>query len=130
YVNKPNSLYKQTYYRLLDLFLDYEWKLDIVSRQKPIWPWEYLHARYSADLKEIHTEEWGHIQHDMIGAFLYAIGLGFRHGHQMFRSEADRRIVQKLVDYLANVEYWQDADNGMWEEWREVHASSVGACVA
>src|SRR5690606_348685 len=26
--------------------------------------------------------------------------------------------------------YWMDADSGMWEEWREVHSSSVGACVA
>jgi len=28
------------------------------------------------------------------------------------------------------VEYWHDPDNGMWEEAEEVHASSVGACVA
>jgi phosphorylase kinase alpha/beta subunit len=35
-----------------------------------------------------------------------------------------------LVKYLASIEYWQDTDNGMWEENEEVHASSVGACVA
>jgi GH15 family glucan-1,4-alpha-glucosidase len=40
------------------------------------------------------------------------------------------RIVQKLVHYLQNIEYWHDADNGIWEENEEVHASSVGACVA
>jgi phosphorylase kinase alpha/beta subunit len=39
-------------------------------------------------------------------------------------------IVRKLVDYLDKIEYWHDADNGMWEEEREVHASSIGACVA
>lgn len=26
--------------------------------------------------------------------------------------------------------YWQEPDNGMWEERMEVHASSLGACVA
>jgi phosphorylase kinase alpha/beta subunit len=45
-------------------------------------------------------------------------------------SDDDKRIVQKLVSYLAAIEYWKDADNGMWEENEEVHASSIGACVA
>jgi GH15 family glucan-1,4-alpha-glucosidase len=45
-------------------------------------------------------------------------------------SDDDRRIVQKLVWYLSTLEYWHDPDSGMWEEDQEVHASSVGACVA
>ena len=47
----------------------------------------------------------------------------------LFRSH-DIRILQKLVWYLESIEYWHDKDNGMWEENEEVHASSVGACVA
>jgi phosphorylase kinase alpha/beta subunit len=35
-----------------------------------------------------------------------------------------------LVDYLASIEYWKDPDNGVWEEYEEVHVSSIGACVA
>jgi phosphorylase kinase alpha/beta subunit len=35
-----------------------------------------------------------------------------------------------LVGYLESVQYWHDTDSGMWEENEEVHASSVGACVA
>ena len=130
YVNKPNSLYEKTYYRLFDLFLEYEWKINILCTCKPTYEWEYLHARYSPEGKEIHTEAWGHVQHDMIGAFLFGVGLGTRYGKQMLRGDNDRRILQKLVNMLNLVEYWQDPDNGMWEEWREVHASSVGACVA
>jgi len=38
--------------------------------------------------------------------------------------------VQKLVKYLEAIEYWHDADNGMWEDREEVHASSIGACLA
>ncbi|MFB9326769.1 glycoside hydrolase family 15 protein [Paenibacillus aurantiacus] len=130
YLDKPTKEYEQTYYRLLDLFREYEWKLDILCKQKPQWEWEYLHARYSyEDVREIH-EEWGHIQHDMIGAFLFGLGQGAERGKKMLRDKKDREIVQKLVYYLCNVEYWHDPDNGMWEEWREVHASSVGACVA
>lgn len=131
YKDKPNGAYEKTYYRLLDLFREYEWKLDILCRQKPTLEWEYLHARYTADdVKEIHEQNWGHIQHDMTGALLFGIGLGVEQGKRMFRDPKDREIVQKLVWYLDKVEYWRDPDNGMWEEWREVHASSVGACVA
>jgi phosphorylase kinase alpha/beta subunit len=35
-----------------------------------------------------------------------------------------------LVKYLEAIHYWCDEDNGVWEENEEVHASSVGACVA
>ncbi|MEX2416088.1 MAG: glycoside hydrolase family 15 protein [Paenibacillaceae bacterium] len=130
YVNKPNSMYEKTYHRLFDMLLDYEWKIDILRQYKPTFEWEYIHARYSEDGKEIHSQNWGHIQHDMIGGLLFGIGLGVRYGKQMLRNEADRSLVQKLVEVLESVEYWHDPDNGMWEEWREVHSSSVGACVA
>lgn len=130
YLNKPNDLYEKTYHRLFDLFIEYEWKLDILCQHKPTWEWEYIHARYSQDLQEIHSQNWGHVQHDMIGSFLFGVGIGLKNGKPMFRSDRDHLIVQKLVNYLNNVQYWCDPDNGMWEEGREVHASSIGACVA
>lgn len=131
YLNKQGTKYERTYHRLLDLFREYEWKLDILCREKPQAEWGYLHARYSADdVREIHEVEWGHVQHDMIGAFLFGIAAGLEHRKRMLRDKRDRDILQKLVAYLQNVEYWHDPDNGMWEEWREIHASSVGACAA
>jgi len=39
-------------------------------------------------------------------------------------------MIQILVDYLQSIEYWHDPDNGVWEEYEEVHASSIGAVVA
>jgi len=130
YRNKRNGIYEKAYYRMFDLFREYEWKLDILCKQRPYAEWEYLHARYTAeDVREIH-EPWGHVQHDMVGAFLFGVAAGVEHGKRMLRDKKDREIVQKLVTYLENVEYWHDPDNGMWEEWREVHASSVGACMA
>jgi len=52
------------------------------------------------------------------------------HGQKVIRDDKDLAIVQKLVDYLECLHYWQAQDNGMWEENIELHASSVGACVA
>jgi GH15 family glucan-1,4-alpha-glucosidase len=48
----------------------------------------------------------------------------------MLRNEKDHRTVQTLIYYITNVEYWHDADNGMWEEAEEIHASSIGAVLA
>ena len=48
----------------------------------------------------------------------------------MLRNQKDRRTVQTLIYYICNVEYWHDADSGMWEEAEEVHASSIGAVLA
>ncbi|MGG1401465.1 glycoside hydrolase family 15 protein [Bacillus salipaludis] len=130
YLEQNNGIYEMTYHRILDLFREYEWKLDIHNLQRPIEQWEYIHSRYSAhDVREIDTP-WGHAQHDAIGAILWGIGMGQKRGKQIIRDGKDHEIVQKLVGYLGCVHYWEDADNGMWEEWREVHSSSVGACVA
>lgn len=131
FLDKDNGHYEKAYYRMLDLFREYEWKLDIHTRQKPLFEWEYIHARYSSkDIREIHDEPWGHVQHDMIGAFLFGLGEGLKKKKKMFRDAKDKEIIQKLIGYLKTVEYWHDPDNGMWEEWKEIHSSSVGACVA
>lgn len=114
---------------LLDLLLKHEWKIDIAVRQKPNYHFEYIHSRYELSGEEIY-EEWGNKQNDAIGAFLFKIGDLEEKGIKIIRNEEDLRILQKLVNYLESIEYWHDADNGMWEEKEEVHASSVGACVA
>lgn len=130
YLHSDCQRYEKTYHRILDLLKEYEWKVDIHTRQKPSKPWEYLHSRYEAkEVKEINLP-WGHVQHDAIGAILFGIGKGVRVGKKIIRDEKDRALVQKLVLYLETCRYWMDSDNGMWEEWREVHSSSVGACVA
>lgn len=109
---------------------EYEWKLNIHTKQRPIHQHEYIHARYSAhDVREIDTP-WGHSQNDAVGAVLWGIGEGIKYGKQMLRDEKDREIVQKLVYYLETLEYWNDQDSGMWEENRERRSSSIGACVA
>ena len=130
YLTSDCSRYEDTYHRILDLFRDLEWKLDIHQHRKPEVQWQYIHARYEAkEVKEMDTP-WGHAQHDAVGAILFGISEGERVGKHILRDLKDKEIVQKLVGYLECCRYWEDPDNGMWEEWREVHASSVGAVVA
>jgi phosphorylase kinase alpha/beta subunit len=130
FLDKDCDTYERGYHAMLDIYRAYEWKIDIHTKQKPVYMHEYIHPRYSKyDLTEI-DQEWGNCQHDAIGAFLWGVGAGEKAGKKILRDERDRQIIQKLVWYLGTCEYWIDADNGVWEEWREVHSSSVGACVA
>jgi GH15 family glucan-1,4-alpha-glucosidase len=118
------------YHGLLDVLLKHEFKIDWAINKKPDAAYKYIHARYDPHSLEEIWEEWGNKQNDAIGALLFTIGKLQCTGVNVLRNVNDYRILQKLVFYLGRVEYWQDADNGIWEETEELHASSIGACVA
>ncbi len=120
---------EETYRALLDIFKKHEFKIDYAISQKPEYTHQFIHARYNPETFEEFWEEWGNKQNDSIGCILFKIGELEKAGVKILKDD-DRRIVQKLVDYLSTLEYWHDADSGMWEEAQEVHASSIGACVA
>lgn len=120
----------KTYHALFDVLKKHEYKIDYAIEKKPEHAYQYIHARYCPfSFAEI-QEHWGNKQNDAVGAFLFKVAQLNHKGFKVIRSKDDLRIVQKLVLYLNSIEYWQDKDNGMWEENEEVHASSVGACLA
>jgi len=121
----------KTYRAILNIFLKHEDKIDAAIASKPVHSFEYIHPRYHPHTFNEFWEEWGNKQHDAIGAILFRVGELEQHeGFSIIETANDKRIIQKLVDYLKSIEYWIDPDNGMWEEAEEIHASSVGACVA
>jgi len=121
----------KTYRALLNIFLKHEYKIDwMIKEPQPKAAHRYIHARYNPENLDEIWEEWGNKQNDAIGAFLFKVGDLESKGVKILRDDNDKRILQKLVDYLESIAYWQDPDNGMWEEWEELHASSIGACVA
>ena len=120
----------KSYRALLDILLKHEYKIDWAIREKPQHKHQYIHARYDPSTGNEILEEWGNKQNDAIGALLFKIGDLESKGIKIVRNEHDVRILQKLVQYFESIEYWHDKDNGVWEENEEVHASSVGACVA
>ncbi len=121
---------KRMWRAILDIFLKHEEKISWAAEYKPHATWQYIHARYNPETFEEYWEEWGNKQNDAIGAILWKLGDLETRGVHVLETEADKKIVQRLVDYLNTLEYWNDTDNGVWEEMEEVHASSVGACVA
>jgi GH15 family glucan-1,4-alpha-glucosidase len=121
----------KTYRAILEIFKKHEYKIDYAINKKPENRFEYIHPRYDPESFDEFWEEWGFKQNDAIGAVLFKIGkLEHVKNVQILKSESDMRIVQKLVYYLDSIAYWKDPDSGIWEEDEEIHASSVGACVA
>lgn len=122
---------EKTYRALLNIFLRYEEKIDWAIAHKPKFSYQYIHARFNPETFDEFWEEWGNKQNDAIGCILYRLGeLEIHQKRSIIKTQAHERIVNKLVRYLEAIEYWRDLDSGMWEEDEELHASSVGACVA
>ncbi len=122
---------QKTYRAILDIFKKHESKIDYAISKKPEHTYQYIHPRYHPETFDEYWEEWGNKQNDSIGCILFKVGeLEKKEKGILIKDENDRRIIQKLVWYLSTLEYWHDPDSGVWEEDQEVHASSVGACLA
>ena len=101
----------------LDIFLKHEAKINWAAGNRPHQTWQYIHARYNPETFDEYWEEWGNKQNDAVGAILFALGILAEKGHNVVHSEDDHRIVGRLIEYLASIEYWHDKDNGVWEEY-------------
>lgn len=122
---------EKTYRAILDIFLKYEEKIDWAIKEKPKEAFKRIHARFHPGTFDEFWEEWGNKQNDAIGCILFRLGeLENNQKRSVIKTPDHIRIVNKLVRYLEAIEYWHDPDSGVWEEAEELHASSVGACVA
>ncbi|PCI20694.1 glycoside hydrolase family 15 [Candidatus Wolfebacteria bacterium] len=121
---------KTVWKAILTIFSKHEDKINWAIENKPHESWQYIHARYNPETFEEYWEEWGNKQNDAIGAILFKLAELEEKGQSVIETEDEKRITQKLIEYLNSIEYWNDPDNGIWEEYEEVHLSSVGAVVA
>jgi len=115
---------------LLGLFVKHADKINWAIEHKPHETWQRIHARFHPETFEEYWEEWGNSQNDAVGEVLNILVELELRGTTVIETDDEKRVVQKIIDYLVALEYWHDPDNGIWEENMEVHASSVGACVA
>ncbi len=115
---------------LLSVFVKHKDKINWAIEHKPHYAWQYIHARFHPETFEEYWEEWGNSQNDAVGEVLNIIAELELRGASIIETDDEREMVQKIIDYLVALEYWQDADNGIWEENMEIHASSIGSCVA
>ncbi len=115
---------------LLTVFVKHKGKINWAIENKPREAWQYIHARFHPETFEEYWEEWGNSQNDAVGEVLNLLVELELRGASVIETEEEKEMVQMVIDYLVKLEYWQDDDNGIWEEMMEVHASSIGSCVA
>lgn len=115
---------------LLQILIKHSEKIDWAIHNKPSQTWQYIHARYNPETFDEYWEEWGNKQNDAVAEVLHLFCELELAGQSILETDEERKMAQKLIDYLHNIEYWHDPDSGIWEENHEVHASSVGAVVA
>ena len=115
---------------LLSVFVKHRDKINWAIENKPQEAWQYIHARFHPETFEEYWEEWGNSQNDAVGEVLNLLVELELRGASVIENDIERDMLQKIVDYLVAIEYWHDDDNGIWEESMEVHASSIGSCVA
>jgi len=130
-LNKTPEAYIQTYHSLLDYYkgLNYKYnnKVDhLIKNPFPLDNIRFIHPRFYPNLKEI-TGDWGNLQIDALGYFFLGIAEGLQNGLDIIRDESDNEIINKLINVLVSIKYWNVHDNGIWEENEEIHASSLGA---
>jgi phosphorylase kinase alpha/beta subunit len=120
---------KDTAKALLKILSKHQEKIVWAVNNKPFETWQYIHARYNPETFEEYWEEWGNKQHDAVGEVLYLIADCENSGHSVIETDEERSLVQLLINYLNSIEYWHDADSGIWEMEHDVRASSIGSVV-
>ena len=139
YQVKPNlkknpEAYIQTYRSLLDYYKGLNYKYDdkineLIRKPFPLNNIRFIHPRFFPNLKEI-TGNWGNLQLDSFGYFFLGIAEGIKEGLDILRDESDVDIINRLIKVLYKIQFWTIADNGIWEEKEEIHASSIGAILS
>lgn len=85
-------------------------------------------VRVVGDSLENDTEP--RVQNDSVGYALWFIGRCVEEGALSDPTQEDLEILASTVQYLQTVEYWQDPEEGHWEEDMRIQASSIGVAVA
>lgn len=99
----------------------------IEGKTNPSDPMVRPHIRFNGDTLDELNEKWSHAQNDALGAFLWLAG---KLANECQWNREELGLLDRLVQFLGKVQYWQDEDSGHWEETRKIAASSIGVVTA
>jgi len=92
-------------------------------------PMQRPHIRFIGDTLAEVDQQWAHAENDALG---YALWMAFslaNTGETEF-TPRDSHVYALFPFYFQAIEYWQDEDNGHWEEARKIESSSIGVVIA
>lgn len=91
-------------------------------------PMNRPHIRFDGESLDEVDEKWAHAQNDALGYVLW-LACEMISAEELPAPEEVIQLFGLMVQYFAAVKYWQDEDNGHWEEARKIEASSIGPVV-
>ena len=98
----------------------------ITGHADPHDPMNRPQVRFNGKTLSERTVRWSHAQNDALGYFLFLYCRVAITG----RLRPDGELLALFVLFFEAIRYWEDPDNGHWEETRKVEASSIGVVVA
>ena len=132
YINGYTDIALKNVTTFADYFIKHQWRFEkIISGELDFHnPMNRPHIRFDGNKLEEIDQKWSHAQNDALGYFLW-----------LFCKLSNDRIITGLTEqqshllalfalYFDKIEYWQDEDNGHWEEAKKIEASSIGVVVA
>jgi phosphorylase kinase alpha/beta subunit len=116
---------------LRDFYLTHRHRFDdiISGKSDPKQAMERPHIRFDGDTLMELSEKWSHAQNDALGYLLW-LTFSMANEQKFIISPADCVLAKAMCQYFEAIQYWQDADNGHWEEAAKVECSSIGPVVA
>ncbi|MFZ2172253.1 MAG: glycoside hydrolase family 15 protein, partial [Methylococcaceae bacterium] len=113
-------------------FIKHQWRFEkIISGELDFNdPMNRPHIRFNGnDLSEI-NQKWSHAQNDALGYFLWLFCKLCNDKVIADLTQQQRQLLALFTLYFDKIQYWQDEDNGHWEEAKKIEASSIGTVVA
>ena len=131
YINGHIEIAVNNIITLAHYFIKHQWRFEkIISGELDFSnPTNRPHVRFNGtDLSEI-DEKWSHAQNDALGYFLWLF-CKLANDKVIAVTQGQNRLLALFAFYFDKIQYWQNEDNGHWEEAKKIEASSIGVVVA
>ena len=135
YLKKYPEKYLQTCQTHLDFLLkwerEYDNKISWIEKDPDLYrqPSRFIHPKVNFDGSEIEGLEWQFLQLDTIPYLILMMYHAQEAGLNPFTSLEDRVVVQKLINALEAIGYWENDMAHSWEEERAIFTSNLGLCI-
>ena len=92
-------------------------------------PMNRPHIRFNGENLNELDEHWAHAQNDALGYFLWMFCKMSQNG-ELNPTNEEMKLLALFPKYFNAVRFWEDEDNGHWEEVGKIEASSIGIATA
>lgn len=131
YINGYTEIALKNVTTFADYFIKHQWRFEkIISGELDFNnPMNRPHIRFNGDNLEEIDQKWSHAQNDALGYFLWLF-CKLCNDQVIAVTQQQSQLLALFALYFDKIEYWQDEDNGHWEETKKIEASSIGIVVA